>query len=124
MSSYKKNKKQLLQIRIKVKVMSIKGWLHAPLNSRPGIVLLVAQLAEAVKYTDFFSAEGTTTRYECPTGDTKQYHSEVQIMLELWENQSTLLFPSLPSQLSPGVVAPGRFLSLGQIELNFVLMLN
>ena len=30
----------------------------------------------------------------------------------------------LPGPLWPGVVAPDRFLSMGQIELNNVLMLN
>ena len=38
-------------------------------------------------------------------------------MLELWGIQSTLLWPSLPGPLWPGVVAPDSVLSLGQIEL-------
>ena len=38
--------------------------------------------------------------------------------------QSTPLLPSLPYPLWPGVVAPDRVLSMGQIELNCVLMLN
>ena len=45
-------------------------------------------------------------------------------MLELGGMLST---PSLPSLLSPfwlGVVAPDRVLSMGQIQLNCVLMLN
>ena len=33
-------------------------------------------------------------------------------MLEFWG------MPSLPDPLCPGVVAPNRFLSMGQIELN------
>ena len=41
-------------------------------------------------------------------------------MLELWG----MPLPSLPGPLSPGVVAPKRVLSMGQIELNCVLMLN
>ena len=45
-------------------------------------------------------------------------------MLELWVMQRTPSLPSLPGSLWPGVVTPGRFLSMGQIELNFVLMLN
>ena len=41
-------------------------------------------------------------------------------MLELWGMQST---PSLPGPLWPGVVAPDKVLSMGQIELT-VFMLN
>ena len=37
---------------------------------------------------------------------------------------STLSLPSLPGPLCPGVVAPNRVLSMGQIELNCVLILN
>ena len=49
----------------------------------------------------------------------------VPVMLELWGMRRT---PSLPSFLGPlwpgGVVAPGWVLSIYQIELNCVLMLN
>ena len=45
-------------------------------------------------------------------------------MLELWKMRSTPSLPPLPDQLWPGVVAPDRVLSLDQIELNSVLMLN
>ena len=45
-------------------------------------------------------------------------------MLELWGMQSTSLLPLLPGPLWPGVMAPDRVLSMGQIELNCVLMLN
>ena len=40
-------------------------------------------------------------------------------MLELWGMQTTLSLP-----LWPEVVAPDRVLSMGQMELNCVLMLN
>ena len=36
-------------------------------------------------------------------------------MLELWRAQSTSLLPTLPGSLWPGVVAPDRVLSMGQI---------
>ena len=45
-------------------------------------------------------------------------------MLELWRMQSTPSLPSLPGPLWPGVVVPDRVKSMGQIELNFVLMQN
>ena len=45
-------------------------------------------------------------------------------MQELYGVQSTPSLPSVPDPLWPGVVAPDRVLSMGQIELNCVLMLN
>ena len=38
--------------------------------------------------------------------------------------QITPSLPSLPGPLWPGMVAPERVLSMGQIELNCVLKLN
>ena len=38
--------------------------------------------------------------------------------------QSTPSLPSHPGPLRPGVVAPDRVLSMGQIELNIEFMLN
>ena len=61
---------------------------------------------------------------ECPVYDKKLFDGEVPVMLELWGIQSTLTLPSLPAPVWPGVVAPERILSMGQIELNCVLMLN
>ena len=43
-------------------------------------------------------------------------------MLELSGMRSTPSLPSLPGSLLPGVVAPDKVLSTGQIELNCVLM--
>ena len=45
-------------------------------------------------------------------------------MLELWGMRSTSPLPSLPGPLWPGVIASDKALSLGQIELVYVLMLN
>ena len=45
-------------------------------------------------------------------------------MLELWGMWSTPLLPLLPHPLWFELVAPDRVLSMGQIELNSVLMLN
>ena len=45
-------------------------------------------------------------------------------MLELWRMQSTPSLPSLLCPLWPEVVAPNRVLSMGQIKLNYVLMLD
>ena len=39
-------------------------------------------------------------------------------MLEIWLMRSTPSLASLPGSLLPGVVAPDRVLSMGQIELN------
>ena len=56
--------------------------------------------------------------------DTKQSDGEVPLILELWGMQSTPLLLSLPGQLWPEVIPPDRVQSMGQIELNCVLMLN
>ena len=56
--------------------------------------------------------------------DTKQSDGEVPIILELWGMRSISSFPSIPGQLSPGVVAPDSFLPMGRIELKCILMLN
>ena len=45
-------------------------------------------------------------------------------MLELWGMQSIPLLPLFLGPLWPKVVAPNRVLSMGQIELKCVLMLN
>ena len=56
--------------------------------------------------------------------DTKQSDGEVLVMPELWEIRTTTSLPSLPDLLWPGVVASDRALSMGQIELNSVLLQN
>ena len=45
-------------------------------------------------------------------------------MLELWVMLSTSSLPSLPAPFWPGVVAPDRVLSMSQMKLNCVRMLN
>ena len=56
--------------------------------------------------------------------NTKQSDGEFPVMLELWGRRSISSLPSLPAPFWSGVVAPDRVLSMGQIELNIVLMLN
>ena len=74
---------------------------------------MIAQSAGAVEYS-----------HKCPEYDTKQFDGEVPVMLELWGMRSTPSLLSLPGSLWPRVVAPDRILSMGQIELNCILMLN
>ena len=84
-------------------------------------------MAGAVEYTNCISAEGVRpapSPNECSEYDTKQSDGEVPAMLELWGMQSALSLPSPLGPLWPGGVAPDRVLSMGQIELNCVLMLN
>ena len=61
---------------------------------------------------------------ECPGYDTKQFDCEVPVMLLLWWMQTSPLLPLLLGQLWHRVVAPDRALFMGQIELNYVLMVN
>ena len=56
--------------------------------------------------------------------DTKQSDGKVSVMLKLWGMRSTSSLPSLSGPLWPEVVTPDRALSIGQIELNCILMLN
>ena len=81
---------------------------------------LIAQSAGAVEYTDYFSVD---TFWICPEYDTKS-DDEVPVLLELWGMRSTPSLPTLPGPLWPRVVTPDRILSIGQIELNSVFMLN
>ena len=79
----------------------------------------------AVEYADCTSAETQQPPPKvCPGYDAKQSDGEFPVMLELWGLRSTPLLPSLPGPLWPRVVEADRVLSMGQIELNCVLILN
>ena len=65
-----------------------------------------------------------TPNNECPRYVIKQSDGEIPVMVKLWKMGNTPLLPSLPGPLWPGVRAPDRVISIGQIELNCVLMLN
>ena len=45
-------------------------------------------------------------------------------MLDLWGMWSTPSLSSIPGSLWPGALVPDRVLSMGQVELNYVLVLN
>ena len=51
-------------------------------------------------------------------------NNQVPVMLELWGMQSTTSLTVLPGPHWLGVVAPDRILSMGQIYLKCVLILN
>ena len=75
----------------------------------------LAQSTRAAEYTDC---------KECSGYDTKQSDGEAPLILELWGMQSAPSLPSLSGPLWPRVVALDRVLSMDQIELNSVIMLN
>ena len=52
----------------------------------------------------------------CPRYDTKKSNGEDPVMPELWRILSPLSLPLLQGPLWPGVEAPDRVLSMGQIE--------
>ena len=56
--------------------------------------------------------------------DTKKFYGKAPVIRELWRMLSTPSLPSLPGSLRPGVAVSDRVLSLGQIELNCILMVN
>ena len=74
--------------------------------------------------TAFLQSGKTPTPNECSGYDTKQSDGEVPVTMELQGMQSTPSFPLLPGSLWLRVVALDRVLSMGQIELNHILMLN
>ena len=84
----------------------------------------MALLARDAEFTDCFSAEGKDSSNECPVYDTKQSDVEASVMQELWGMRSIPLLLSLPDPPRPWVVELDRVLSMGQIELYCVLMLN
>ena len=85
---------------------------------------MLAHSTWATEYTDCISIEGYDSLRQCLGYDTKQSDGEIPVMLELWGMQSTSSLPLLAGPLWSGVVAPERVLSMGQIELNCLLMLN
>ena len=83
----------------------------------------MAQSVGAIEYTDAISAEGKTP-HECPRHDTELSEDNASVMLTLWGMWSIPSLPLLPGPFWVWVVAPERVLSMGHIELNWVLMLN
>ena len=67
---------------------------------------------------------GVRPRNEFPGYDTKQSDGEAPVILELWGMWNTASMLLLPVPLRPRVLIPDRVLSMGQIELKSVLMLN
>ena len=67
---------------------------------------MMGQLAGAVEYTDYISAEEQNSPNECPGYDTKQSDGGAPVMLELWGMWSTPLLSSLPGPLWHRIVAP------------------
>ena len=77
-----------------------------------------------VRIHQLYLCRGVPPPNECPVYDTKQSDDKAPVMLELWRMQNTPLLPSLPGPLWLKVVSPDRVLSMGQIEINCVLMIN
>ena len=86
------------------------------------------QLDNSISYNDkavILLCRGVRpTPNECSGYDTKQSDGEVPVMLKLWGMWSIPSLPLLPGPQLPGVVGSDRVLSIDQIELNCILMLN
>ena len=91
---------------------------------RPPNEFPMTQSAGAVECTECFSAERYDHPNECPGYDTKQSDDEVRVILGLSGMLSTSSLPLLSGRLWPGVVAPDWVLSMGQIKLNCVVILD
>ena len=88
-------------------------------------IIEIAQLAGALEYTNCTSAEGERPSPQRVSWyDTKQSDGEVPVMFELWGMRSTLLLPSLPGSLWPGVVAPDKGPIYRLNRINGIFMLN
>ena len=77
------------------------------------LTLCIAQLVEAVKYTDCTSAEKYDSFNECSGYDTKRSDGEAPLMLEIWGIRNTSSLPLHPGPLWSRMVAPDRALSMG-----------
>ena len=82
----------------------------------------MTQSAGAAEYTDCTCIWHYALT--APAYDTKQSDGEAPVILELWGMWNTPSLPLLPGVLWPGVVALDSVLSMGQIEINSVLMIN
>ena len=102
---------------------SWENWCHLYSNEGHRLLYLPSQLR--LKNTPtIFLQRSKTPHNECPWYDTKQSEGVITAMVEPWGMQS---YPSLPLLLDPfwpGVVETDRHISVGQIELTYVLMLK
>ena len=81
----------------------------------------IHQSDEAVETPTASLLSGKTTPNEYPGYDSKQSDGEVPVIGEIWGMLSTSPLWSIPGPVWPGVVTPDRVLSMGQIEVNYVL---
>ena len=87
------------------------------LRSHQIIKRLLAQWAVVAEYTDCISETGRTPPNVCPYYGTKPFKGKAPVILEFREMQSIPSLTSFPGPLGPEVVAPDKFLSMGQIKL-------
>ena len=94
-----------------------------PTNSA-GNLQLICPVGWGSKTHRLFLCRGVRPSKKYSGYDTKQSDGEVLVMLELWGIRSTSSLPSLRGPLWPGMVALDWVYSIGQIELNSLLILN
>ena len=92
--------------------------------STSGAIFPSAPVSLGCRIHWLYLCQGYDSPNKFPGYDTKQSDGEVPVMLELWEMRRTPSLPSLPGPLWPGGVAHDKVLSMGQIELNCIFMLN
>ena len=112
----------LLMDQIELNGVLMLSWIFG--NKTVFTFTCIAQSVGVVKYNNSFSEAGWTSPNEYPVYDTKQCVGEVSVMFKVWRMRGTPSLLFLPGLLWPGVVRPDRVLSLGQIELNCIPLLN
>ena len=81
-------------------------------------------LTNASRLVLYNTPTASLQRGKCPRCDIKPSDGKAPSMLKIWRIRNTASLPSLPGPPCPGVVAPDRVLSMGQIEINCVLILD
>ena len=105
---------ELILINKKKKVSS--NWFYCSYRSLPSWWCTSTASLQKVKTS--------APNNKCPGYKTDQFDGETSVIFELLRMRTTLWLPSLQRPLWPGVVAADSVLSMGQIELNCVLMLK
>ena len=86
--------------------------------------LLDIEYHSSSNFSGWLAGVEYTTCFFAGSNDTIQSDDNVPVMLKIWRIRSTPSLLSLLGRIWPGLVALDGVLTMGQIELNWVLILN